>query len=417
MIGAQALLVAARSLTVPPTPNKAAVTHVVTGLRSRRVPQKGGASRLRYPGRPADLDGVATALEDARQRTADEFAMLSETLRDPLRGYPMITDDQSERHKLVGSWSLADGAVAVGFAEVTVRPSASPADRLTVAFDVLKDPPLETVVSRMEDLFSEIVPGHRLGDRHRDPKDVILWVGDSGRAGAAGGGWKDKIAAVTEARGLGVTVSGQPTAFQRTHTEIARYDGRAVAIWTSSAGPFTARDALPPKWRALAISLDEPDFEDSLDELRLSLDEGVSEPPPVESWQQFRDRVSDLESEAFVLTERCRDSLPNNPYPDPERMWDFTERLSRAARDRRELGGELGDRLADWVAENYHLEIALHDSNLGAWADFSFEGRSYSREPHVKVDDFKDPSECGRIYFAIDKEAGRFIVDHIGLHP
>ena len=41
----------------------------------------------------------------------------------------------------------------------------------------------------------------------------------------------------------------------------------------------------------------------------------------------------------------------------------------------------------------------------------------YSREPHVKVDDYKKPVECGRIYFAQDNEGRRFIVNHIGPHP
>jgi hypothetical protein len=161
-----------------------------------------------------------------------------------------------------------------------------------------------------------------------------------------------------------------------------------------------------------------PDFGDSLDELRLRLDEEVDEPASrVETWEHFSGRAEELEHSGFVLTGACRQMLIANPYPDPGRMWQFAEILSRAARDWRELGGEVGNRLADWIAENYEIEVALHDAGLGSWAEFTFEGCDYSREPHVKVDDFKNPAECGRIYFAVDSDALRFIVDHIGLHP
>jgi hypothetical protein len=417
MIGAQALLASARALKPSANPSAAMVTHIVTALRSRRVPRKGGPSRLRYPGRRDDLQGAAAALERVRQSDVVEFAMLSDLLREPLRAYRMPGDDASTRHKLIGSWSLDDGSISIGHADVTARPDAAPAERLDIAFRVLRAPAIEDAVADLEAVFFEITPADRLGDRYRDPKEALLWVGDSGRAGASGAGWKDKVAAIAEARGLDVAFCEQPGAFQRTHTEIARFEGKTLAVWENSAGPFARRDVLPPKWRAQAIYLEEPDFGEALEELRLMLDEGVPESESVESWEQFSSRLPELESDAFVVTERCRNSLRSNPYPDPRRMWDFVERLSRAARDRQALGGEVGERLAEWVAENYEIEIALHDSGLGAWAEFTFEGRQYSREPHVKVDDFKDPSECGRIYFAIDQEPPRFIVDHIGLHP
>jgi hypothetical protein len=58
----------------------------------------------------------------------------------------------------------------------------------------------------------------------------------------------------------------------------------------------------------------------------------------------------------------------------------------------------------------------LHDDALGALGEFTYDGQRYSREPHVKVDDYVDPARCGRIYFAYDTHRARFIVDHIGLH-
>ena len=45
---------------------------------------------------------------------------------------------------------------------------------------------------------------------------------------------------------------------------------------------------------------------------------------------------------------------------------------------------------------------------------FTFENRSFSREPHIKIDDYTNPNEVGRVYFAIDAKSRRFVVDHAG---
>ena len=55
-------------------------------------------------------------------------------------------------------------------------------------------------------------------------------------------------------------------------------------------------------------------------------------------------------------------------------------------------------------------------SNLHRDADqFQFEGEKYSRVPHLKLDDHTTPNQVGRVYFALDNENHRFIVDHVGL--
>jgi hypothetical protein len=191
-----------------------------------------------------------------------------------------------------------------------------------------------------------------------------------------------------------------------------------VAVWAAAAGPFVAPTALPPRWRERAIYLEEHDFTESLEELRLQLDDQTPEErSPAEGWDEFHERLEELEHAGLLITESCRGMIRDNMYPDPARMWDFTERLSQAARAWRDLGGDVGNRLEDWIVANYQIEIAMHDGTLGSWTEFSFEGRSCSREPHVKVDDYKSPNECGRIYFAVDSEGLRFIVDYIGLHP
>jgi hypothetical protein len=46
---------------------------------------------------------------------------------------------------------------------------------------------------------------------------------------------------------------------------------------------------------------------------------------------------------------------------------------------------------------------------------FEFDGRTYSRLPHLKLGDYRSPNEVGRVYFAMDSDSERFIVDHVGL--
>jgi hypothetical protein len=135
----------------------------------------------------------------------------------------------------------------------------------------------------------------------------------------------------------------------------------------------------------------------------------------VETWEEFADLAQVLEGPSFVLTERAREQCRVNDYPDPGRMWSHLEALAQAAEAYNEAGASVGGRLKEWIAENFHIEIALFDQDLQE-ETFELDGQAYSREPHVKVDDFKSPDKCGRIYFAADPDRRRFIVDHIGLH-
>ena len=135
------------------------------------------------------------------------------------------------------------------------------------------------------------------------------------------------------------------------------------------------------------------------------------------NWAEFVEYLPLLEDDAFVITPHAKDGCSQSPYSDPARMWSHLERLSEAARDWAARDCSVGKDLKTWIQENYDgLEISLHDGGLGDRADFEFQRKRYSREPHVKVDDYKSPDECGRIYFAVEADEKRFIVDHIGLH-
>jgi hypothetical protein len=134
----------------------------------------------------------------------------------------------------------------------------------------------------------------------------------------------------------------------------------------------------------------------------------------VASWPEFVEVLPLLESDAFVITPRAREMCDPSPYPDPGRMWFHLERLAEAAGAWAMADASVGEALKPWIHVNYGIEISLFDE--GSAYEFHHDGIAYSAEPHVKVDDFKDPARCGRIYFAVDSEKRRFIVDHIGLH-
>ena len=71
----------------------------------------------------------------------------------------------------------------------------------------------------------------------------------------------------------------------------------------------------------------------------------------------------------------------------------------------------------DWFREKFDLKVAMSDKGLTLQNldQFSFEGNTFNRVPHAKLDDYTSPNQVGRIYFAIDHGSGTFIVDHIGL--
>lgn len=119
---------------------------------------------------------------------------------------------------------------------------------------------------------------------------------------------------------------------------------------------------------------------------------------------------------ALVCTESALRGWRDARYPDPARMLDALRRLEAAAMEWRSNNAEIGERLGPWIQKTTGLRYAGSDQelerrNLGS---FSFEGRKWSRIPHIKIDDAKHSNQVGRIYFAIDAGEQRWIVDHVG---
>ncbi|MET8543844.1 hypothetical protein ABZW03_24810 [Kitasatospora sp. NPDC004799] len=121
----------------------------------------------------------------------------------------------------------------------------------------------------------------------------------------------------------------------------------------------------------------------------------------------------------IVFTEAAERTWKNSRYPYQQEMTDYLVRLARAAVDL--YGADSAHSLPQldtWFKEEHGLTVAMSDQYLKTHRDlreFKYQGKTYNSTPHVKVRDATSPSEVGRIYFALDGDTRRFIVDHVGL--
>lgn len=120
---------------------------------------------------------------------------------------------------------------------------------------------------------------------------------------------------------------------------------------------------------------------------------------------------------AIVFTADARRSWRKDDYPRVDVMRAALVTLAQAAVEYRRVGCQLGMRPDDWFKREWELTIASTDQYMSknGLADFTFEGKTLSRLPHVKLGDYTSPNEVGRIYFAMDSDKERFVVDHVGL--
>ena len=133
------------------------------------------------------------------------------------------------------------------------------------------------------------------------------------------------------------------------------------------------------------------------------------------TWDQAPGKYLALCGSHILLTDRAKRLLEKNAYPDCSRMFQFFQSLASLAETYHSNRGQVGERLATFALSEFGIEIALFDKRYDG-VTIEHEGRRFEVGPHVKVDDFKSPDTCGRIYFSLDSERFRFIVDHVGLH-
>jgi len=134
-----------------------------------------------------------------------------------------------------------------------------------------------------------------------------------------------------------------------------------------------------------------------------------------EAWgEEFEQAVRDLSGPALAFTPRALECARRNAYRRPADMYAAIVGLEKVARRYHEGNGRLGTGLVDFARRFTGTVIALQDDTYTSTA-FEYEGRQLDRLPHVKVDDHTAPSEVGRIYFALDTDRARFVVDWFGV--
>jgi hypothetical protein len=120
---------------------------------------------------------------------------------------------------------------------------------------------------------------------------------------------------------------------------------------------------------------------------------------------------------ACRFTANAATSWRRSGYPFADSMRDSLIRLARASLDF--STDPSVRRLSARLKRDFGLGVTLRDTTLEE-ADLSkiiFEGNTLSRAPHVTLDDQGEPKGAGRIHFACEPEARRFIVDHVGFNP
>lgn len=144
-----------------------------------------------------------------------------------------------------------------------------------------------------------------------------------------------------------------------------------------------------------------------------------SEAPDLDG-NDLTDLAEFLEKKAqgsLVFTPAAHRSWKKDKYIHVDIMRDALVQLAQAAIEYRRLGCQLGMVPDDWFKEEWELTMASTDQYMSknGMDSFEYDGQRLSRLPHLKLGDYTAPNEVGRVYFAMDSEGERFIVDHVGL--
>lgn len=135
---------------------------------------------------------------------------------------------------------------------------------------------------------------------------------------------------------------------------------------------------------------------------------------------ELSDLTSFLEKQsqgAIVFTRNAHQAWKRDDYPRIDVMRDALIALAKAAIEYRRLNCQLGMLPDEWFKQEWGLTLASTDKYMSTHKldEFNFDGKTFSRVPHLKLGDHTSPNEVGRVYFAMDSDGERFIVDHVGL--
>ncbi|MFF8862974.1 hypothetical protein ACF08B_13115 [Streptomyces sp. NPDC015139] len=257
---------------------------------------------------------------------------------------------------------------------------------------------------------------------------------------------------------LSVIARGSDTAWERARQASYRVGARRAAEQLSraqAAGNRTAELHML-KERAQQLEEDAKSWEDMAQSCMEERDKAQSEAAAAEALRQDRDYWKKLyldlsrggtgqaaESDAWseipvlgmdaqptfealveasemhiVFTAKAARAWKASQYPYPEEMTDQLVALAQAAMDLYAKTGKM-PRLDQWFYDNHGLRFAGSDEKLSKNKEkryFEFDGKRRDGLPHIKVRDAVSPNEAGRIYFALDADGRRFIVNHVGLH-
>lgn len=270
----------------------------------------------------------------------------------------------------------------------------------------------------------------RIGPEPGSPpwKTVVALLGGNSKSDKLPPTWQRDMRIAAGLRALNLKISPSPeSARVRVIQELRERPPEALLVWVnwvahpeSFIQPFLV--ARPEAYAEILGSRESPrEFPEDLSEFVMHLREisptvGYSDlsPETVTTWEAAAAEIEQLAGPHFRLTQRALGMLKGNPYPMPGRMLMHVRALANLALAYHQANGQIGGRLSDLAMSDYGLDIALFDSSL-TFPAVVLDARSLYAEKHVKVDDFKRPDRCGRIYFLIDDDFS-FIVDHIGLH-
>lgn len=129
------------------------------------------------------------------------------------------------------------------------------------------------------------------------------------------------------------------------------------------------------------------------------------------------DRWTHESGGALVFTPNAKTQWRKCSYKDFERMREALDSLAPLAKAWRGKKSKVGESLVSWIGNQTALTYAPEDEPLRIKGlhEFTFDKKLWDRQPHIKLDDHTSKDRVGRIYFAIDGEAYRWIVDHVGL--